>query len=211
MADLTMELEIGGLVAGCDEAGRGSWAGPIVAAAVILPRSVILPGVDDSKSVDKKNHRELAEMILREAVSVGIGVAGNDLIDRKGVGFANKYVIKNAVEDLGIVPDFLLIDGGPQQEIDVDIPQREVPKGDQKSLSIAAASIIAKSVHDELMCRYAKRYPQYGWKENTGYGTMGHKYAIYQYGICEYHRRSFKPIREYLQKEDARAHRDMAC
>lgn len=200
MADLTMERKIGGLVAGCDEAGRGSWAGPIVAAAVILPDNVILPGVNDSKTVNKKNHRALADVILKKAISVGIGIASNKFIDEKGLGYANRYVIQKAVENLSIVPGYLLIDGGPQQKIDTDIPQEEIPKGDQKSLSIAAASIIAKSVHDEIMKRYAVKYPEYNWDENTGYGTMDHKYAINEHGICEYHRQSFKPIKEYVEK-----------
>lgn len=199
MANLVMERSIDGLVAGCDEAGRGSWAGPIVAAAVILPKNIILPGVDDSKSVNKKNHRPLAELILQKAVAVGIGVAGNAFIDEKGLGYANRYVIKKAVENLGIVPDYLFIDGGPQQGIETDIPQKEIPKGDKKSLSIAAASIIAKSVHDELMKRYAREFPVYNWDTNAGYGSMDHKYAIKQYGISKYHRRSFKPIKAALK------------
>ncbi len=203
MADLTMEMKIGGLVAGCDEAGRGSWAGPIVAAAVILPENVILPGVNDSKAINKKNHRAFAEMILKNAIAVGIGAASNMFIDKNGLGYANRYVIKKAVEDLHIVPGYLLIDGGRQQKIDIDIPQKEIPKGDQKSLSIAAASIIAKSVHDELMRRYAVKYPEYHWEENAGYGSMDHKYAIDKYGICEYHRKSFKPIKSFLMKSTA--------
>lgn len=204
MADLTMERQIGGLVAGCDEAGRGSWAGPIVAAAVILPPDVILPGVNDSKTVSKKNHRALADVILKKAVSVGIGVASNKFIDERGLSYANRYVIQKAVENLGIVPGYLLIDGGPQQKIDTDIPQEEIAKGDQKSLSIAAASIIAKSVHDELMKRYAVQYPEYNWDDNTGYGTMEHRYAINQHGICEYHRLSVKPIKEYMEKHKSK-------
>lgn len=200
MADLTLERKIGGFVAGCDEAGRGSWAGPIVAAAVILPSNVILPGVDDSKSVNKKDHRALADKIMEKAIAVGIGVASNKFIDEHGIAYANKYVIKKAVENLTVTPTYLLIDGGPQQKIDIDIPQEEIAKGDKKSLSIAAASIIAKSVHDELMRRYAVKYPEYNWDDNTGYGTMEHKYAIHEHGICEYHRTSFKPIREYIEK-----------
>lgn len=199
MADLTIERTINGLVAGCDEAGRGSWAGPIVAAAVILPKNMILPGVDDSKSVNKKNHKTLAEMILQKAVAVGIGAASNAFIDERGLGYANRYVIKKAVENLGIVPDYLLIDGGPQQEIDTDILQKEIPKGDKKSLSIAAASIIAKSVHDELMKRYAREFPMYNWDSNAGYGSMDHKYAIKKYGISKYHRQTFKPIKAMLK------------
>lgn len=200
MADLTIERKHGGLVAGCDEAGRGSWAGPIVAAAVILPENIILPGVNDSKTINKKNHRALAEMIMEKALAVGIGVASNKFIDEKGLGYANRYVIQKAVENLSIVPDYLLIDGGTQQEIETDIPQEEIPKGDQKSLSIAAASIIAKSVHDELMKRYARKYPEYKWDDNAGYGSMDHRHAINEHGICEYHRTSFKPIKEVLAK-----------
>lgn len=200
MADLTMETKLGGIVAGCDEAGRGSWAGPIVAAAVILPKNVILPGVNDSKTINKKNHRALADEILKCALSVGIGIASNDFIDQKGMGYTNRYVIQKAVEDLSIVPDYLLIDGGPQQKIETNIPQEQISKGDQKSLSIAAASIIAKSVHDELMKRYAKEYPQYHWDVNAGYGSMDHRYAINHYGVCKYHRFSFRPIKDYIDK-----------
>lgn len=202
MADLTIEKRIiragKGPVAGCDEAGRGSWAGPIVAAAVILPDDVSLPGVDDSKKINKKNHKALAEMIMEKAVAVGVGVASNHFIDEHGINDANKYVIKKAVEDLSVIPGYLLIDGGTQQKIDIDIKQEEIPKGDQKSLSIAAASIIAKSVHDELMKQYARKYPQYKWDDNVGYGTMDHKCAIQEHGICEYHRQSFKPIKKYV-------------
>lgn len=202
MADMTMERKIGGVVAGCDEAGRGSWAGPIVAAAVVLSPNIILPGVNDSKTINKKNHRALAEMIMERALFVGIGVASNKFIDENGLGYANRYVIQKAVENLGITPTYLLIDGSSQQKIDTDIPQEEIPKGDQKSLSIAAASIVAKSVHDELMKRYALKYPEYNWDDNAGYGSMDHKCAVNKYGICEYHRRSFKPIKEYIQKHE---------
>lgn len=204
MADLTIERQIGGLVAGCDEAGRGSWAGPIVAAAVVLPPDAELPGVNDSKTVNKKNHKALAEVILKKAVAVGVGVASNKFIDEHGLSYANRYVIQKAVENLGVVPGYLLIDGGPQQKIDTDIPQEEIAKGDQKSLSIAAASIIAKSVHDELMKKYAVKYPEYNWDDNTGYGTMEHKYAIKEHGICEYHRLSVKPVKEHMEKQKSK-------
>lgn len=215
MADLTIEKRIikagKGPVAGCDEAGRGSWAGPIVAAAVILPDDVSLPGVDDSKKINKKNHRALAEMIMERAITVGVGVASNQFIDENGLGVANKYVIKQAVENLTSKPGYLLIDGGTQQKINTDIPQEEIAKGDQKSLSIAAASIIAKSVHDELMQRYAKEYPEYNWHDNVGYGTMDHKRAVYEHGPCKYHRQSFKPIKEYLQKERRKDDNSSLC
>lgn len=200
MADLTLERRISGLVAGCDEAGRGSWAGPIVAAAVILPENIILPGVNDSKKINKKNHRTLADVILKKAIAVGIGIASNEFIDKNGIKYANQYVLQKAVENLNITPQYVLVDGGPQQKIDIKIPQEEIEKGDQKSLSIAAASIIAKSVHDELMKRYAMEFPEYKWDDNAGYGSMEHRVAINQHGPCKYHRFSFKPIYECVMK-----------
>lgn len=202
MADLTREQQISGLVAGCDEAGRGSWAGPLVAAAVILPKDVILPGVTDSKQVNKKRHRKLADKILENAIAVGIGVADNTLIDKYGVGFANRYALEQAVKNLPITPNFVLVDGGPQQKLAIDLPQEEITKGDQKSLSIAAASILAKSIHDALMCQYDKTYPAYNWKENAGYGTMDHRYALQKYGLSPYHRHSVKPVGKIAKEKN---------
>lgn len=188
-------------VAGCDEAGRGPFAGPLVAAAVILPEHANLPEITDSKKVNKRYHRQYAEHILQEALAVGIGVANVEFIDRFGIGLANRYAIEEAVKNLKIQPTRLLIDGSSQQVIKTDIPQTQIVKGDQKSLSIAAASIVAKSVHDELMRQCAAEFPEYDWGINAGYGTPGHLEAIETYGICKYHRKSFKPIKEYLKRK----------
>ena len=192
------------IIAGCDEAGRGPFAGPLVAAAVILPVDVSLPGVTDSKKVPKHLHQCYAKKILEQALAVGIGVADVTYIDRFGIGMANRYAIESAVKNLRITPSRLLIDGSSQQEIHTTLPQRQVVKGDQRSLSIAAASIIAKSVHDELMDQCDKEYPEYGWKKNAGYGTPEHLKAIETYGICKYHRRSFRPVKTYLKQEGAK-------
>ena len=189
-------------IAGCDEAGRGPFAGPLVAAAVILPENPNLPEITDSKKINKKYHRAYAEHVLKEAVAVGIGVASVEYIDRFGVGMANKYAIEQAVKNLPITPTRLLIDGSAQQVIATTIPQTQVVKGDQKSLSVAAASVVAKSVHDELMNKCSMEYPMYNWTKNAGYGTPDHLEAIEKYGICKYHRRSFKPIKEYLKRHN---------
>lgn len=190
------------LIAGCDEAGRGPFAGPLVAAAVILPEHPNLPEITDSKKINKKHHREYAEHVLKEAKAVAIGVASVEYIDRFGIGMANRYAIEQAIANLPIKPTRVLIDGSGQQVIQTTIPQKQIVKGDQKCLSIAAASVVAKSVHDALMTEYAKEYPEYGWLKNAGYGTPDHMAAIEKYGICKYHRKSFKPIKEYLKRKE---------
>lgn len=190
-------------VAGCDEAGRGPFAGPLVAAAVILPKNVSLPGITDSKKVPKNKHREYARQIVNNAIAVGVGVASVEYIDRFGIGAANRYAIEEAVKSLSVKPTRLLIDGSAQQEIQTDLPQKQVVKGDQKSLSIAAASIVAKSIHDELLWECAAEFPEYNWGKNAGYGTPDHIAAIRKYGVCKHHRRSFKPIKNYLKEKGA--------
>ena len=211
MPDMTLEEEqhaldnqagiVSSYVAGCDEAGRGPFAGPLVAAAVILPDNVHLPEITDSKKINKKLHRPYAEHVLREALAVGVGMASVEYIDRFGIGMANRYAIEEAIRQLPITPTRLLIDGSAQQSIETEIPQVQIIKGDQKSLSIAAASVVAKSVHDELMRQCAEEFPQYQWSKNAGYGTPEHMQAIERYGICKYHRKSFKPVKEYLKRK----------
>lgn len=198
-------------IAGCDEAGRGAFAGPLVAAAVILPLDAHLPQITDSKQVAKKKHHQYAQDILDQAIAVGVGIASVEYIDRFGVGMANRYAIEQAVADLPVKPTHLLIDGAGQQVIKSDIPQQQIVKGDSKSLSIASASIIAKSVHDALMKEYAQQYPQYKWLTNTGYGTQDHIQAIYQYGICKHHRTSIKPIKEYLKQHKQYKQQKKGC
>lgn len=211
MTDLHQEKEISRklkeqgeeniLIAGCDEAGRGAYAGPVIAAAVILPEDVELPGITDSKKISKSNHIKYSKMIMDKALSIGIGIVDPIEIDRFGVGEANKQAIQRAVEDLTITPAHILIDGSTQQKIVSDIPQTQVVKGDLHSLSMASASIIAKTMRDTIMKKYGKEYPEYDWENNAGYGTISHTKAIENFGINEHHRKSFKPIKEYLQRE----------
>lgn len=189
------------LIAGCDEAGRGAYAGPVVAVAVILPEDVELKGITDSKKISKNNHIKYSNMIMDKALSVGVGVVEAVEVDRFGVGEANKQAIQRAVEDLSITPAHILIDGTSQQKIVSDIPQTQVIKGDMSSLTMASASILAKSLRDQLMKRYAKEHPEYGWDSNAGYGTEQHRQAIEEFGITKHHRKSFKPIREYLERK----------
>lgn len=188
-------------VAGCDEAGRGAYAGPVIAAAVILPADVDLPGITDSKKVSKNNHIRYSKMIMDKALAIGIGVVEAIDIDRYGVGEANKQAIQRAVEDLPITPAHILIDGNSQQKIVSDIPQTQVIKGDMHSLTMASASIIAKTMRDSYMKKLGKKYPEYDWENNAGYGTNSHQQAIETFGITDQHRKSFKPIREHIQKQ----------
>lgn len=188
-------------IAGCDEAGRGPFAGPLVAAAVILPETAHLPEITDSKKVNKKLYRPYAEHVIKEAIAIGIGVANVEYINRFGIGLANRYAIEQAVKNLSVTPTRLLIDGDEQQRIQSNIPQTQIVKGDAKSLSIAAASIIAKSVHDELMRKCSEEFPEYHWDKNAGYGTAEHLKAIETHGICKYHRTGFKPIKQYLKRK----------
>ena len=188
-------------IAGCDEAGRGSYAGPLVAAAVILPLDAVLPDITDSKKINKKKHVAYSKQIMDAALAIGIGIADSSYVDRFGVGAANKYAIEEAVKDLPLTPDHVLIDGADQQIVSISMPQSQIVQGDSKSLSIAAASIIAKTIHDLIMKEYHDVYPEYGWNTNTGYGTQAHIEAIKNFGVCEHHRKSFKPIKEFIQKQ----------
>lgn len=200
--EILSSLPEGSLVAGCDEAGRGSWAGPLVAAAVILAPGTVLPGITDSKQVKKSKHLEYSQLIMANAVAIGMGIVEPEYIDRFGVGEANKKALELAIADLPLTPQHVLIDGGNQQIIHSKIPQTQIEKGDATSLSIAAASILAKTTHDLLMKEYHEMYPEYGWATNTGYGTQAHANAIAEFGITEHHRKSFKPIRDHLKRRE---------
>ncbi len=185
------------LVAGMDEAGRGPLAGPVVAAAVILPPDSHIHGVNDSKKITEKKRELLFESILQEAVGWGIGVVEPSVIDRINILQATRLAMKTAVEKLRekTPVEHLLIDAVSLEEMDV--PQSAIIKGDQKSYSIAAASIVAKVTRDRLMFDYDRLYPGYGFGDNKGYGTKAHYQGIRQQGICPIHRRSFlKHIKE---------------
>ncbi len=181
------------LIAGVDEVGRGPLAGPIVAAAVILPYKFSLPGLNDSKQLTAKARDRLFTQINRVAVGVGLASVDHRTIDRINIGQANLLAMKLAVEDLGIVPEYLLIDGG-RHRIALRIPQIGLSGGDRKCASIAAASIIAKVTRDALMLEYHKKDPRYGFAQNMGYGTAEHLAALEKYGPCAIHRRSFAPL-----------------
>lgn len=183
-----------GALAGVDEAGRGPLAGPVVAAAVVLPRGILIEGVFDSKCLDPARREKLDGMIRSLAVDYGIGVIHNDVIDRVNILQATRLAVKHALLALKTSPDFLLIDG---LEIpNLGIPQMAIVRGDSLCYSIAAASILAKVERDRLMMRYHQSFPQYGFNSHKGYGTRAHLDRIRLHGPCAIHRRTFKGVRE---------------
>jgi len=184
------------LVAGVDEAGRGPLAGPVVAAAVILPEGLRIPGVDDSKKLSPETRERLFDIINAQALAVGIGTASPEMIDRINILQATLHAMQEAVLALSPRPDFILIDGISQ--IDSPIPQKTVKKGDSKSLSIAAASIIAKVTRDRLMRELDTIHPGYGFASHKGYGSAAHLEAIRQFGPSPIHRKSFGGVKEHV-------------
>ena len=182
------------LVAGIDEAGRGPLAGPVVAGAVILPPFIFLPKLNDSKLVSEKDRNLLYQKINSLAVAVGIGEVSVELIDQYNILEATKIAMKQAIENLGVTPDFLLIDA--VKLTDSRIPQKNIIKGDRVSASIAAASIIAKVHRDKIMRELHEKYPLYGFARHKGYGTQEHLEALAKYGPCPHHRKSFAPVKE---------------
>ena len=188
-------------VAGLDEAGRGPLAGPVVAAAVVVPPSFSVDGVTDSKKLSGKKRSFLYDRIFSHADAVGVGMADEKEIDHLNILRASLLAMTRAVEDLPADPDHLLIDGTfqiPADQIPADVSQRAIPKGDAKSISIAAASIIAKVTRDRLMEKYHREYPEYGYDRHKGYPTRVHREAIQKHGASAIHRTSFKGVKEYL-------------
>ncbi|MBU0972505.1 MAG: ribonuclease HII [Proteobacteria bacterium] len=179
-------------IAGIDEAGRGPLAGPVVSAAVVLPPDFSCPGIDDSKKLSEKRRDALFPVIQAQALAVGIGMADHREIDRINVLAAALLSMKRAVQNLAVGPDFLLVDG--TFTLAMDLPQQAIVKGDARSISIAAASIIAKVTRDKLMTDFHKTYPQYDFIRHKGYPTKAHKQAIIQYGPCPIHRTSFRGV-----------------
>ena len=176
-------------IAGLDEAGRGPLAGPVVAAAVILPKDIFLPFLNDSKKVTEKRRDVLFDEIKQNAIAYGIGIASNTLIDEINILQATYEAMREAINALSTRPDILLVDAIHIPGI--DIRQVGIVKGDAKSVNIAAASILAKVTRDRLMAEYDKIYPEYGFASNKGYGTAAHIAALKEYGPCEIHRKSF--------------------
>jgi ribonuclease HII len=179
------------LIAGVDEAGRGPLAGPVVAAAVVLPPDYKNPEINDSKQLSAKKREKIYERIKQDALSVGLGVVEAPVIDQINILQATLQAMRDAVQDLSISPDYLLIDGRNTIPFVVPIPQEAIIKGDSLSISVAAASIIAKVSRDMIMDLYHRQFPQYNFLKNKGYGTEEHRKAIKQYGLSKVHRRSF--------------------
>lgn len=175
--------------AGIDEVGRGPLAGPVVAAAVILPRDFNVLGINDSKKLSEKRREELFELIKENAVAYSFGMVDNRIIDEINILQATKLAMKKAIEGLKIKPEHILIDAVKLE--DVDIPQTSIIKGDEKSLAVAAASIMAKVTRDHMMEEYSKTYPGYAFEKNKGYGTKAHYDGIAQNGITPIHRKTF--------------------
>ena len=188
-----------GPVAGVDEAGRGPWAGPVIAAAVILDERHIPPGLNDSKKLDEAQREQLFPQICEHA-HVGIGLACVGTIDRDNILAATLGAMARAVANLPDLPVIALIDGNKCPTLDCNA--KSLVKGDQLSLSIAAASIIAKVTRDRIMCEMALEFPHYGFERHKGYGTKAHRQALTEYGVTPHHRRSFKPIRKLIEQTD---------
>lgn len=176
-------------ICGVDEAGRGPFAGPVVAGAVVLPTGLTIEGLNDSKKVSEKKREELFEEIKEKAISVGIGMSSPQRIDQINILRATYEAMQHAIEDLQVVPDLLLNDAVTIPN--VAIRQVGIVKGDAKSLSIAAASIMAKVTRDRLMVEYAELYPEYGFERNKGYGSEEHRAALKAHGACPIHRTTF--------------------
>ena len=181
-------------VAGIDEAGRGCLAGPVVAAAAIFPKNVLLEEVNDSKKLTPPKRTVLSKEILKTAISVGVGICSPAEIDQLNILWAAMEAMRRAVHDLNPAPDFLLIDGN-RVFPDAAWPYETLIKGDARSFTIAAASIVAKTVRDGMMESLHEEFPEYGWNSNMGYPTKQHYDAIARHGVTPLHRRSFKLFR----------------
>lgn len=198
MKEFETELYNNGInfIAGIDEVGRGPLVGPVVTAAVILPKDFYDERINDSKKLTEKKRELLYDVIMENAISVGIGISSEDIIDEINILNATKRAMLEAVNNLSVKPEHLLIDA---VKLNTDIPQTSIIKGDAKSESIAAASIIAKVTRDRMMIELDKIHPEYDFKHNKGYGTKKHIEAIRKYGIIKEHRKTFAPCDEYAK------------
>ncbi len=200
VADLSREIACGFKpVCGVDEVGRGPWAGPIVAGAAILPEDHSIDGIADSKALSKPKRERIAAL-LHEQADIGLGIVAVTELDEIGLTAANDLAMVRAVQNLQERPTYALIDGKRTPK-GLSCPCEAIIKGDATSLSIAAASIVAKVHRDQIMTRLAENFPHYGWETNAGYGTAAHRASLKSHGVTPHHRRSFKPIAEILLKE----------
>jgi len=196
------ELELrGGPVAGVDEAGRGPWAGPVVAAAVVLDPGRIPPGIDDSKALDADARERLYGQIAAAALAIGVGIGDVERIDRDNILAATMWAMARAVGELELKPKLAIVDGNRAPRL--SCPVRTIVKGDAKCLSIAAASIVAKVTRDRLMIALGRELPGYGFERHKGYGTREHEDALRRLGVTPHHRRSFRQIQLALGLTDA--------
>ena len=184
------------LIAGVDEVGRGPLAGPVVAAAVILPKACKIPGLNDSKKIPKSKHKEIYEAVLQNAIAIGIGIKDNQVIDQVNIYEATKLAMMEAIGQLDPQPQHLLIDA---MKLDLPISQTSIIKGDANSLSIAAASIVAKVTRDQMMEEFDREYPGYDFAQNAGYGTAKHLAGLDKLGVTPIHRRSFEPVKSICE------------
>ena len=180
------------LIAGVDEVGRGPLIGPVVTAAVILPKDYKNEDINDSKKLTEKKREKLYDIIKKDAIAIGIGMCSEKVIDEINILEATKKAMKEAINNLEVKPNHVLIDA---VKLDIDLPSTSIIKGDAKSISIAAASIIAKVTRDRMLVEMDKEYPIYDLAKNKGYGTKKHIEALNKYGPCKYHRLSFEPVK----------------
>ncbi len=186
------------LIAGVDEVGRGPLVGPVVAAAVIFPEKFDLEGLTDSKKLSEKKRDMFYEKIKEQALAVGVGIIDEKKIDEVNIYEATKLAMKEAISNLQIKPEHILIDAMP---LELEIPTTSIIKGDLKSITISAASVIAKVTRDRMMYELDKQYPMYDFKKNKGYPTKKHLEALEEYGIIPQHRRSYGPVQKIIEKQ----------
>lgn len=187
------------LIAGVDEVGRGPLIGPVVACACILPVNFYHKDIKDSKKLSEKKREEMYKVIKENAISIGLGIVSEKVIDEINIYEATKIAMKEAIKNLNITPEHILIDA---MKLELNIPSTSIIKGDAKSESIAAASIIAKVTRDHMLDEMDKEYPMYDLKNNKGYGTKKHLEALQTYGPCKYHRVSYSPVRNALNEKN---------
>ncbi len=185
------------LIGGIDEVGRGPLVGPVVASCVILPLNYKLDGLTDSKKLSEKKREKFYDILMHDAISIGIGIISEKVIDEVNIYEATKLAMVDAISNMKIKPEHVLIDA---MRLDIDIPSTSIIKGDSKSLSIAAASVIAKVTRDKMMILLDEKYPMYDFKHNKGYPTKKHVEAIDKYGIIDEHRKTFSPVKEYIER-----------
>ena len=189
------------LIGGVDEVGRGPLVGPVVAACVILPDKFELDGLTDSKKLSEKKRDIFYDKIIKQALSIGIGIIDEKKIDEVNIYEATKLAMKKAIANCNLKPEHILIDAMP---LELDIPTTSIIKGDLKSITISAASVIAKVTRDRMLIELDKKYPMYDFKNNKGYPTKKHLDAIDKYGIIEEHRKSYSPVDNYIKYKKTR-------